>query len=63
FRENNEFDVKKTWPFSRFSFSNLGRELHRQFAAIDSLAFSLTDIVSGLSVPRLDTLTVRLMNA
>ncbi|WP_110782709.1 baseplate J/gp47 family protein, partial [Cronobacter sakazakii] len=43
FRENNEFDVKKTWPFSRFSFSNLGRELHRQFAAIDSLAFSLTD--------------------
>ncbi|HAV6910496.1 TPA: hypothetical protein JJI82_22155, partial [Cronobacter sakazakii] len=60
FRENNEFDVKKTWPFSRFSFSNLGRELHRQFAAIDSLAFSLTDIVSGLSVPRLDTLTVRL---
>ncbi|ELY2737455.1 baseplate J/gp47 family protein [Cronobacter dublinensis] len=63
FRENNEFDVRKTWPFSRFSFSNLGRELHRQFAAIDSLAFSLTDIVSGLSVPRLDTLTVRLMNA
>ncbi|EOC1352772.1 baseplate J/gp47 family protein [Cronobacter dublinensis] len=63
FRENNEFDVKKTWPFSRFSFSNLGRELHRQFAAIDSLVFSLTDIVSGLSVPRLDTLTVRLMNA
>ncbi|EOI3494844.1 baseplate J/gp47 family protein [Cronobacter turicensis] len=63
FRENNEFDVKKTWPFSRFSFSNLGRELHRQFAAIDSLAFSLTDIVSGLSVPRLDTLTVRLINA
>ncbi|EPD6700153.1 baseplate J/gp47 family protein [Cronobacter dublinensis] len=63
FRENSEFDVKKTWPFSRFSFSNLGRELHRQFAAIDSLAFSLTDIVSGLSVPRLDTLTVRLMNA
>ncbi|NCH87045.1 hypothetical protein EHJ13_06225 [Cronobacter dublinensis] len=63
FRENNEFDVKKTCPFSRFSFSNLGRELHRQFAAIDSLAFSLTDIVSGLSVPRLDTLTVRLMNA
>lgn len=63
FRENNDFDVKKTWPFSRFSFSNLGRELHRQFAAIDSLAFSLTDIVSGLNVPRLDSLTVSLANA
>ncbi|EOJ8601637.1 baseplate J/gp47 family protein [Cronobacter sakazakii] len=63
FRENNDFDVKKTWPFSRFSFSNLGRELHRHFAAIDSLAFSLTDIVSGLNVPRLDSLTVSLANA
>ncbi|EIZ2430942.1 baseplate J/gp47 family protein [Cronobacter sakazakii] len=63
FRENNDFDVKKTWPFSRFSFSNLGRELHRQFAAIDSLAFSLTDIVSGLNVPRLESLTVSLANA
>ncbi|WP_146377944.1 baseplate J/gp47 family protein [Cronobacter turicensis] len=63
FRENNDFDVKKTWPFSRFSFSSLGRELHRQFAVIDSLAFSLTDIVSGLNVPRLDSLTVSLANA
>lgn len=63
FRENDDFDVKKTWPFSRFSFSNLGRELHRQFTAIDSLAFSLTDIVSGLNVPRLQSLIVRLANA
>ncbi|MEA3725899.1 baseplate J/gp47 family protein [Enterobacter cloacae] len=63
FRENNDFDVKKTWPFARFSFSSLGRELHRQFVVIDSLAFSLTDIVSGLNVPRLDSLTVRLADA
>ncbi|EOY4357698.1 baseplate J/gp47 family protein [Cronobacter sakazakii] len=63
FRENDDFDVKKTWPFTRFSFSNLGRELHRQFAAIDSLAFSLGDIVSELSVPRLQSLSVRLDHA
>ncbi|HEY3982668.1 baseplate J/gp47 family protein [Cedecea sp.] len=60
FRENSNFDVKKTWPYSRFSFSNLGREIHRQFAVVDSLAFSLGDIVSELAVPRLDELSVEI---
>ena len=26
FRENADFDVRKTWPYSRFSFSQLGRD-------------------------------------
>ena len=63
FRENSDFDVKRTWPYDRFSFSNLGRELHKAFAPIDSLAFSLTDIVSDLNVPRLSGLTVELKDA
>lgn len=63
FRENSEYDVKRTWPYDRFSFSNLGRELHREFALIDSLTFSLGDIVSDLSVPRLSSLTVVIENA
>ncbi|MFJ5341799.1 baseplate J/gp47 family protein, partial [Pectobacterium sp. CHL-2024] len=63
FRENSEYDVKRTWPYDRFSFSNLGRELHREFSLIDSLAFSLGDIVSDLSVPRLSGLTVVIENA
>ncbi|MDC9820910.1 baseplate J/gp47 family protein [Pectobacterium polonicum] len=63
FRENSEYDVKRTWPYDRFSFSNLGRELHREFALIDSLTFSLGDIVSDLSVPRLSGLTVVIENA
>jgi len=63
FRENSDFDVKRTWPYDRFSFSNLGRELHKAYAVIDSLAFSLTDIVSDLSVPRLSDLTVELKDA
>ncbi|QFH51511.1 baseplate J/gp47 family protein [Leclercia adecarboxylata] len=63
FRENSDFDVKRTWPYDRFSFSNLGRELHKTFSAIDSLAFSLTDIVSDLNVPRLSSLTVELKDA
>nr|DAY73456.1 MAG TPA: Baseplate J like protein [Caudoviricetes sp.] len=60
FRENADFDVKKTWPYSRFSFSQLGRELHRAFPQTDSVEFSLRDITSGLDVPRLNSLTVSL---
>ncbi|EMF1915837.1 baseplate J/gp47 family protein [Klebsiella quasipneumoniae] len=60
FRENADFDVKKTWPYSRFSFSLLGRELHRAFPQTDSIEFSLRDITSGLDVPRLNSLTVSL---
>ncbi|MFU9138305.1 baseplate J/gp47 family protein [Erwinia tasmaniensis] len=62
FRENANYDVKKTWPYARFSFSNLGRELHKTFTVIDSLSFSLTDIISDLSVPRLASLTVEISN-
>ncbi|MBS3046824.1 baseplate J/gp47 family protein [Enterobacter mori] len=62
FRENADYDVKKTWPYARFSFSNLGREIHKAFPIVDSLSFSLTDIVSELSVPRLAGLTVEIAN-
>jgi len=60
FRENSDYDVLKTWPFSRFSFSNLGKELHATFPVIGSLTFSLADLISDLDVPRLEALTVRI---
>lgn len=60
FRENTDYDVKKTWPYSRFSFSQMGREIHKTFPDTDSLEFSLKDITSELSVPRLNALTVEL---
>lgn len=60
FRENTDYDVKKTWPYSRFSFSQLGREVHKTFPDSDSIEFSLKDITSELSVPRLNSLTVSL---
>jgi uncharacterized phage protein gp47/JayE len=63
FRENTSYDVKKTWPYSRFSFSNLSREIHRHFTLVDSLKFNQTDIISELSVPRLKSLTVELKDA
>ncbi|MFY7435224.1 baseplate J/gp47 family protein [Enterobacter cloacae complex sp. CDL008] len=62
FRENTDYDVKKTWPYSRFSFSQLGREIHKTFPDTDSLEFSLKDITSELSVPRLNSLRVDLQN-
>lgn len=58
FRQNADYEVKRTWPYSRFSFSNLARDLHKQFDVIESLEFSLGDIVSELSVPRLASLSV-----
>ncbi|WP_213132230.1 baseplate J/gp47 family protein [Citrobacter sp. FP75] len=58
FRENADYDVEKTWPYSRFSFSKLGQALHRNFAVLDSVEFSLTDIVSDLNVPRLNSLSL-----
>lgn len=60
FRQNTNYDVKKTWPYSRFSFSQLGREIHKAFPDADSLEFSLKDITSELSVPRLNELAVDL---
>ncbi|SFN70248.1 baseplate J/gp47 family protein [Xenorhabdus japonica] len=62
FRENTDYQVKKTWPYSRFSFSSLGREIHREFSEIVSLTFSLGDILSELSVPKLKTLSVEVKN-
>ncbi|HGB5310855.1 TPA: hypothetical protein ACIVON_005410, partial [Salmonella enterica subsp. enterica serovar Poona] len=63
FRENNNYDVTRVWPYSRFSFSQLGRELHNTFALIDSVTFSLTDIKSDLNIPRLNSLSVEVADA
>ncbi|PPS50417.1 baseplate J/gp47 family protein [Citrobacter braakii] len=62
FRDNADYDVKKTWPYSRFSFSQLGKEIHQNFGDVDSVIFSLEDIESGLNVPRLNSLTVSVKN-
>ncbi|EKZ3215116.1 baseplate J/gp47 family protein [Salmonella enterica] len=63
FRENSNYDITRTWPYSRFSFSQLGRELHNGFPLVESVTFSLEDIISDLNVPRLNTLTVEVQNA
>ncbi|MBL0675205.1 baseplate J/gp47 family protein [Aeromonas dhakensis] len=52
--------VTRTWPQSRFSLSQLGRELHQAFPEIRSLHFTELDILSGLAIPRLLGLEVTL---
>jgi uncharacterized phage protein gp47/JayE len=61
FRESTPRDYRPTltFPQSRFSFSRLIEELHGQFPDIESLRITpADDIVSGLSIPRINKLTV-----
>lgn len=58
FRENNNYKVSKTYPFSRFSWSKLGEEIHEQVPDISSIIWGQDDITSELSIPRINKLTV-----
>ncbi|MGL5338499.1 MAG: baseplate J/gp47 family protein [Aeromonas veronii] len=61
FRQSADYPaVTRTWPQSRFSLSQLGRELHQAFPEIKSLHFTELDIVSGLEIPRLAAIEVTL---
>lgn len=59
FRETADYPhITRTWPNSRFSFSRLGAELHALLPELQSLDFEQADIISGLSIPRLDQIEV-----
>jgi len=58
FRENKAYSPTLTLPYARFSFSKLAEEIHLEFAQVHSISFSLGDIVTGLWIPRLTSLTV-----
>lgn len=59
FRENSGYNVTKTYPFQRFSFSKLGEEIHTQFSEIESIAWGQSDILNDLAIPRIRRLTIR----
>lgn len=61
FRENKAYSPTLTYPYSRFSLSKLGQELHKQFADLHSVDFNRNDIVSALNVPTLSALTINMM--
>lgn len=60
FRKNSNFNehVNKTWPYGRFAFSELSKELHIYFSDIVSIDWLQADIVSSMDIPRLQTLTI-----
>ncbi|MGS0691175.1 baseplate J/gp47 family protein [Shewanella sp. 30m-9] len=63
FRENSNYNATRTEPASRFSFSRLGQELHKEFAGLESLNWHQMDITSGNDVPRIGELTIDNGNA
>ncbi|MUK91575.1 hypothetical protein GNP80_03800 [Aliivibrio fischeri] len=60
FRENSDYNVTRTNPQDRFSFSRLEGELHTLLVGIKSLKFEQDDIISNLTIPRLSSLTVKM---
>lgn len=60
FRESTASDYQPTltYPQARFSFSRLAEELHETFEGIESLRFDNVDIISQLTIPRLDAVQV-----
>lgn len=58
FRQNDQYVVSVTQPWSEFSFSRLAGELHALFPGLYLVRFSLSSIVNELSVARLNTLEV-----
>tara|TARA_R110002033_G_scaffold12384_4_gene37597 strand:+ start:153 stop:1355 length:1203 start_codon:yes stop_codon:yes gene_type:complete len=58
FRENTNYTATRTEPATRFSFSRLSQELHKEFTGLESLNWHQTDITNANNVPRIDTLTI-----
>lgn len=58
FRENNNFDVVQTEPFSRFSMARLAGSILRKYTDVVSVEFETGDIESTQDVPKLASLTI-----
>lgn len=58
FRENTDYNTTKPRPYTLFSFSKLGDELHDQVNNLVNVKFSLDVIDNQLAVPTLGTLSV-----
>ncbi|MCJ2164662.1 MULTISPECIES: baseplate J/gp47 family protein [unclassified Pseudodesulfovibrio] len=61
FRENTDFTMTLTWPYGRFSLSQLDKDLHASLPNLLSVEFDRAgDIVSEMDLPVLGTLTVEI---
>lgn len=59
FRESDLYqELTRTLPRSVFAFSRLGQELHNALPNLKSIRFLNDDLVSGLELPRINSLTI-----
>lgn len=58
FRGNSAYDMTKTQPYSRFSFTQLAGEIFDLFDGLEDVEFNLNSIVSDLSIPTLNSITI-----
>ncbi|MCL1123521.1 baseplate J/gp47 family protein [Shewanella surugensis] len=64
FRESDNFDtITRVLPQKTFSFSLLSSQLHNELGNLASIKYSHADINSGLSLPRIKTLTLNNVGA
>ncbi|WP_435247329.1 baseplate J/gp47 family protein [Vibrio sp. nBUS_14] len=63
FRQNTDYQVTKTKPSLRFSFSKLAQELHGEFPVLESIEFDNSDLTNGMEVPRMGDLEMRIETA
>jgi len=59
FRENNSFAVKKARPWSIYSLSKLGEELHDEIDQLVNVDFNVSHIETQMNIPKLASLTVQ----
>ena len=59
FRESDLYqELTRTLPQSVFAFSKLSQELHSALPGLKSIRFTTPDLVSGLALPRINSLTI-----
>lgn len=58
FRQNAAFECTKPRPRSAFSFSVLTQEIHNKFGTEFRIQFNLSQMINGLDLPRINSLTL-----
>lgn len=59
FRESNLYpNISRTAPQSVFAFSVLSSELHADLATLKSVRWANADLINGLELPRINSLTI-----
>lgn len=56
-RENTDYELTQTWPYSLFSFGRLTSEIISRYSSVQSIEWSNSDFTNGAEICRIGTLT------